>query len=207
MSQPAPYDPHTDPLAQFDPLADADDYQPQPQEQPQGKRKGFWQAPRKTEDLEQGLHDVITYGDPEKGGGKPKRKKPVDHNKRSREYIEKAGYRANRLEKWQTLGSGFSCKIDYLGLWDFEGLKDGQPRLLVQVCGKTGKSAHLREMTSTKIAFDNKRPKIDNLRYCLAQGWRCYLLIWTAGANGRYSAELIKITSALVAECVARKRL
>lgn len=196
-------EPEADPQSVDDPFAKfADDIKTQV-----SKPKGYWQRPRDAQSLADNVQGLIDHGDPERGAtGRTARKKPVDHNARSRKYLESCGYAVTRLESWRTLGSGFSCKVDYLGLWDFEGLKSGHPRMLVQVCGKTGKSAHLRKMCSDSRALDNRRPRIENLRYCLAQGWRCVLLIWTANDKGRYESEIVKITTEMVDEALARKR-
>lgn len=173
---------------------------------PPTSRKGYYKPRTDGKTLEGDLDQLGRDGDPEVTGRATKRAKAVCHNARSRKYLEKAGYRVTRLEQWRNLKSGFSCKVDYLGLFDFEGLRDGQPRLLVQVCGSSGVGSHLRMMTSDKKAMDNQRPRLENLLHCLNQGWKCRLLVWTKQSNGRYEPSIVKVDREMVDTYVARKR-
>jgi hypothetical protein len=156
--------------------------------------------------LADNLAQRLECGLPEDGEGIRKRPRPVDHHKRSRAYFEARGWTVNKLEHWVQGRNGVSWNQDYLGLFDIEATKDGEPRVLVQICGRTGKSAHLRTMCSSKPAQDNRKPRIANLRYALGQGWKCYLLIWTKNKAGRYDPELFRITPEIVAATVARQR-
>lgn len=177
------------------------------------RRKGFWQSPRDSKSLDQNLGELMEYGDSDKGEGRKKRAKPVDHNARTRELIELFGYAATKEETWRTFPSGFSCKVDKFGLWDWSAIKPGKPVLYVQVVtGDNGLKVHLRAMTSDKKALDNRKAKIDNLRWCLSQGYNCVIVVWSKQPNGRWkgdepkSPRIVKITSALVDEVVGRKR-
>lgn len=171
------------------------------------------QRERETKGVMSAIDDLIKWGDPERGGGKPKRARPVDHNARTRDLIASFGYDPCKEETWRTGRGGFSFKVDKYGLWDWSGTKAGKPLLYVQaVTGEEGLKRHLREMTGTKPAIDNRKPKIDNLRACLARGENCSIVVWTKQPNGRWtgntpeSPRIVRITEALVDEVVARKR-
>lgn len=156
--------------------------------------------------LDRNAWELATFGDPEQGQGKRKRSKPVNHGPRTRTYMESHGYDVVKLEKMVVLPSGFAFKCDYLGLWDFEGNKPGYPRLLVQVCGKSGLSDHRRKLCSDEKAWDNKKPRIDNLRFCLSQGWTCVLLAWEKEDSGRYKPIYEVITEETIEKVLDRRR-
>ncbi len=180
---------------------------------PAKSKSGFWQAPRDALSLDQNVNEFIDHGDPERGAGKKKRPKPVDHNTRTRELIEKWGYAGTKEETWRQFPSGFSCKVDKYGLWDWSGAKNGRPLLYVQVVtGENGLKTHLREMTSDKKALDNRKPKVSNLLWCLEQGYSLAVVVWTKQPNGRWSGDqpesprVVKITRELVDQYISRKR-
>lgn len=174
---------------------------------PRTKKKGFQQAPRENKSLDQNLFDRIDLGLPEDGAGKKKRAKPVDHNPRMRKILEEKGYAATKKETWRTFPSGFSCKVDYHGLWDWEGTKYGVPPIYLQgVTGDHGMKTHLREMTSDKKALDNRKAKIDNLRWHIAQGHYCAFAVFDKQDNGRWAHRIVRITTAMIDETVSRKR-
>lgn len=156
--------------------------------------------------LDRNAWELATFGDPEQGQGKRKRAKPVNHGPRTRAYMESRGYDVVKLEKMVVLPSGFAFKCDYLGLWDFEGNKPGHPRLLVQVCGKSGLSEHRRKLCSDEKAWDNKRPRLTNLRFCLSQGWTCVLLAWEKEDSGRYKPIYEVITEETIEKVLERRR-
>ncbi len=172
---------------------------------PTGEKKGFGHQVRQPKSLDDNLNELLDGRDPEKGGHKKKPKAP-DHRKRSRAYLERFGYTVTLVETWRTLRSGFACKLDKFGLWDFEAIKSGEPMLYVQVCSKSGKGEHLRSMCSDKLALDNRKKRIDNLMWCLNSGARCVLLTWERQENGRYEPEVIRINHALVQDILSRKR-
>lgn len=210
------YDPKLDPDAQFDPEADDGYNEPMPVEQPKGKKFGvqvFKSAPKS---LDQSLWELQEFGDPEKTGqvrGKSKRVKAVDHNARTRDLIASFGYDPCKEETWRMGRGGFSFKVDKYGLWDWSGTKAGKPLMYTQaVTGEDGLKRHLREMTSDKLAADNRKPKLFNLRACLARGENCSITVWTKQPNGRWtgadplSPRVVRITAELVDSVVARKR-
>lgn len=168
------------------------------------KAKGFQRHAGK--EITVNAWELAEYGDPEKGGGKRKRSKPVSHMKRTRAYLEGHGYSVVTVERMVVGAGGFAFKADYLGLWDMEGNKPGHPRLLVQVCGKSGLSEHRRKLCSDEKAWDNKKPRIDNLRFCLAQGWCCILLAWEKQENGRYKPIHEIITQRTIDDVLRRRR-
>lgn len=198
LQSPLPAPPQED----IDPFAAFADEVPKPS----GNPKGFGVQVRAPKSLADNLDELLAGGDPEMGGDYRKKAKPINHNARTAKFLADAGWAVTKIEKWQTLRSGFAVKIDYHGLFDFQSFKAGQPELYVQACSAQGKAQHLRDMTSTKPAFDNKKPKIDNLRWHLAQGHKVALVAWTKLPNGRYEAEVVKVTAALVDQICARKR-
>lgn len=166
-----------------------------------GYRRGTSKTPL------QNLYEFAFNGDPEKGGKRAKTKcKTVSHDARARKVMEDMGYTVTRLEKRIATPAGFVFKQDYLGLWDYEGLKPGSPRLLVQVCGDSGKSVHRRKMCSDEKAGDNKRPRIENLRYCIDHGWECVLMSFRKLPNGHYAPTLEKITHETIEKVIARRK-
>ncbi len=136
-----------------------------------------------------------------------KRKKKVDHRQRTRELLEGYGYSVTLVEKTIRFRSGRIVKTDLNGLWDLQCMKAGQPPMYVQICGNPKDvQAHLRMMTSDKIALDNKKPRLVNLRDALASNSRCVIVSWEKQSNGRYTSSILKITDSLVDEYVERKK-
>jgi hypothetical protein len=191
------YDPETDELLENGNVRSKD--LPKPV-----KRAGFQRHEAKSVTVN--AWELAEYGDPEKGKGKTKRAKQVNHGPRTRAYLEAHGYTVSKVEKMVVGRGGYAFKVDYLGLWDFEGLKAGHPRLLVQVCGKSGVSAHRRKLCSNELAQDNQRPRIENLRFCLAQGWCCVLLSWEKQENGRYKPTYEIITQRTIDKVLEKRR-
>ena len=171
-----------------------------------GTPKKFGHQVQAPKSLASNLDEYLEHGDAERGGGRKKRQKPPDHRKRSRAYLERFGYTVILVESWRTLRSGFACKLDLMGLWDFSAQKEGEPMLYVQVCSKSGKGEHLRSMCSDKLALDNRKKRIDNLMWCLNSGARCVLLTWEKQENGKYEPEVTRITLAVVQDVLSRKR-
>lgn len=191
----------------FDPATDEDvgNGNSRPKERLVIKKKpGFQRHTGKSSEVN--AWELAEYGDPEKGGGKAKRSKPVSHTARARKFLESFGYSVVHVERMVVGAGGFAFKADYLGLWDMEGNKEGHPRLLVQICGKSGLNEHRRKLCSSEIAWDNKKPRIENLRFCLAQGWCCALLSFEKMPNGRYDARYEIVTQRTIDQVLARKR-
>lgn len=168
---------------------------------PATRSKGYRQPQAQTADY----YAATAAGDPEHGEGRRKRPRPVDHNARIKKFLEDKGFAATKMETWRRMRGGMQLKVDYMGLWDWEGIKAGEPRILLQGCTESNWQSHLRAMTDTKKAFDNKKPKIDNLRWSIDNAW-CGLIIFKKEPNGRYTSRVLRITHGLVEEYLSRKR-
>lgn len=155
----------------------------------------------------QSLWEFVESGDPERGKGKGrvKRKKSVDHNQRCREWIIAQNYRPERVDKWIQTLDGWRPQ-DFLGIWDWRGVHSNGRVLYVQLTSKENMLTRLGKMCSDKIANDNKRPLIENLRQCLKEGNVCLILGFEMNQSGRYEPTVLRITEDVIQACLARKK-
>lgn len=181
----------------------------EPVPKPSGTKK-FGHLVRAPKDFAQQLGELMEYGDPEMGGGRPKRTKPPDHNARTFAYLRERGLVPTREEHWVTLRNGQGIKVDKYGLWDFS-FRDPDPDKPIgyvqAVTGEKGLQVHMRNMTSSRPAFDNKRPRLENLLWCLAQGYYLGILVFERHPNGRnWDKRMVRVTREMVDGYLARKR-
>jgi len=196
----------------YDPEADDPDWQlynQGPAEQP--KVKGFGVQVRKPKSLNEMLGERLEYGLPEDGEGKTGKKvKAPCHNARTFKYLQDRGLTPTKEEHWVLLRNGFGIKVDKYGLFDFS-FRDPDPSkplgYVQSVTGEKGLQVHMRNMTSNKIAFDNKRPRLENLLWCLDQGYYIGILVFDKAPNGRnWDKRMVRVTREMVQGYLGRKR-
>lgn len=105
---------------------------------------------------------------------KPKRTK-VDHNARSKEYLEAKGYTAVRVDYFDTRTNK---SHDFLGFGDILAMKEGEPPIIVQLTSSDHHATRRTKINGLKIA-----------RRWISTGGRILLLSFKklqVGKNVRY---------------------
>lgn len=134
-----------------------------------------------------------------------KKFKKADHNLRTRELFEKEGWTVLRVDQTRTSYSGSIYTVDFMGLFDWIGLKPGRQMIGIQVCHKNGIGSHVTKMTSTEITSFNKARKIDNLNTWLSCGFRAILVGWCKEGH-RWVPTTRELDTNEVSRAMSRKR-
>jgi hypothetical protein len=109
--------------------------------------------------------------------------KQSDHNERTVKYLEGLGYFACRADQWKTTYNGTQYRLDFLGIFDFLGFKDGG-FVGVQVSATSDMGSHCSKMWSADKTTFNNRTKCENLKRFLECGGRVLVLGWALGKVG-----------------------
>lgn len=161
--------------------------------------------------IESAAFDLIEHGDPEKTGlvrGKPARKHPADHNKRTQDYYQSRGALYTRCEWWVVDGSGKHFKKDLLGLFDGLALRAGIVTG-VQICPYEMMSTRLREMCSDRpVPGRGLGTKLANLLAWLDHYGKVEVIGWRQpqGYGSQWESVVKGVTKEIVAAVVARRR-
>lgn len=134
------------------------------------------------------------------------RAKPVSHMNRAKDFFNAQGWEVLIVETWKVSRGGAQYRCDKWGIFDLELTQTGR-KAYAQVCGAhADRLEHLRKMTSSKKAPDNRRPRLTNLVNTLLRGDLVYIIGFEIQENGRYSHVLWEVTAEMVADALARKR-
>lgn len=132
--------------------------------------------------------------------------RPVSHMNRAKDFFKAQGWEVLIVETWKVSRGGAQYRCDKWGIFDLELTKVGM-KGYAQVCGKhADRLEHLRKMTSSKKAPDNRRPRLTNLVNTLLRGELVYIIGFEIQENGRYAPVLWEVTAEMVAEALGRKR-
>lgn len=166
-----------------------------------------------TKTAQEDVQKFIDFGDPEKEDpnfDRLTRKSQVDHNERTRNHWEADGWHCDRVDGWMSKGQGVFVKKDFLGLFDCVASKPGKKLVLIQICSADKKaiSKHLAAMCSDKPAPDNKKPRLENLRWMMGCGFVCCLHAWSqpGGFGSKWAGEVIIITEEMIEGVISRRR-
>ena len=152
---------------------------------------GFASRGRTSEDE---FGDILKYGTPEQGRGKPAKKKPIDHNPRTKKYFTDRGFFVGKAETIKSFPGGH-VKTDFLGIADYIAFNMESKVFFVQACAKGQVAAHLRkfrDIPEAKVMASN--PYI-----------RLIIIAWDK-PGAKWEPEIITVTTQLLEQSEVRKR-
>lgn len=147
-------------------------------------------------ELDQSLESAIALNEWRAKPAQNKKRRPVDHNPRTKDLLESKGYYVEKCEITH-VQSERVWKTDLLEVADYIALKPGRI-LFVQACAIGQKNAHLQKF--------NKLPHMRTL--LSVEGLRVYIVLWDQpkGPGTHWKSEILRVTPELLDLVESRRR-
>lgn len=173
-SEEAKANPYDDP--NYDPFGDPQDELESLRSQPKERKIGFQAFTPVVKGFAQSMSEYAEFGDPERGGGKIK-KKTVNHNERYKKYIQRLHPDAIEVryeETWVTLWNGMKFKKDRDGFIDFSVQFHDKAEIAYQATTVGAESDHIKKLSTLK---GKGATAGQNVQRWLKSGRKLYILL------------------------------